>query len=304
MKAERRHELKQNTLAHSLESLPEVGRRHGTKILLVVMVGLAVALLIRSRVSSSREAERQAGYRLSHGREMIDQLQTAAERLPPERFVTVAGEISKAVDQQVQQVLESSDDPRAVAEARILQGDLNWHLAAMPEPPGATTRPELALARGDAQLLQSAADAYQAALEQRGAPQESLVTARLGLAAVAESRAKWDEAREQYQKVLDDTATPKPLKDLAAASISRLETIRKPPLIAPPATLPTTTQGATSRPDATQPATAPSTAAPAVEATRPATSAAPADASPPTGAPPANPAAPTPTNPSAPQNPG
>jgi tetratricopeptide (TPR) repeat protein len=287
MKAERRHELKQNTLAQGLETLPDLGRRHGTKILIVVMVGLAVALLIRSRVSSSREAERQAAYRLSHGRELIEQLQTAAQRVPPERFATVAAEISKAVDQSVQAVLESSDDPRTVAEARILQGDLNWQLAAMPEPPGATTRPELGLARNDTQLLQSAADAYQAALDQGGAPVQSQVTARLGLAAVAENQAKWDAAREQYQKVLDDPSTPKPLKDLAAASITRLETIRKPPLIAPATTPSTSTQ-----PTSTQSAPAP---------TQPTTSIAPAPTPPPTSTQPQP--TPQPTTPLPPQNP-
>jgi hypothetical protein len=293
MKAQRRHELKQNTLAHGLETLPDVGRRHGTKILLVVMVGLAVALLIRSRVNSSREAEEQAAHRLSYGRELIDQLQTAAERVPPAQFVTVAQEISKNVDTAVRQVLEASDDPRAIAEARIIQGDLNWHLAVMPEPPGATTRPELALPRSDDQFLQSAADAYEAAVEQPGAPHESVVTARLGLAAVAENRAQWDQAREQYQKVLDDGATPKPLKDLAAASISRLEMLRKPPLLATqPATTQGATQTATTQGAATQPATG---------ATQPATSTAP---EPVDAKPQAAPEATTPENPQPPSDPG
>ena len=274
MKAERRHELKQNTLARSLETLPDVGRQHGTKILLVVLVGLAVALLIRSRVASSRESAQQASYSLSHGREMIDQLRNSAERLPPAQFVSVAQEVTRAVEMAVQQVLEGTDDPRMLAEARILQGDFNWQLATLPEPPGATTRPELALPRNDEQLLQAAQDAYQAALDQRGVPIESVTSARLGLAAVAENRRQFDAAREQYQKVLDDTATPKPLKDLAAAAITRLELIRKPPLIAPPATAPGATQPGTQ--PATQSSTQPATTTAPTTATAPTTGAAPA----------------------------
>jgi hypothetical protein len=260
MKAQRRHELKQNTLAHSLENLPEFGRQHGTKILLVVMIGLAVALLIRSRISSSRAAEEQAAYALSHGREAVEQLQANAGRLAP----AGAQEISKIVDKSVQDVLDASDDPRMIAEARILQGDLNWQLAALPEPPGATTRPELALPRSDEQLLEAAAAAYRAAVEERNAPRESVVTARLGLAAVAENRRQWDAAKEQYQKVLDDPNTPKPLKDLAAAALTRLEILRKPPLLAAPATAP-------SLPGATQPSTTASTTAPTQPATAPTT---------------------------------
>jgi hypothetical protein len=221
----------------------------------------------------------------------------------PAQFATVAQEISKQVDQQVQQVLESSDDPRSVAEARILQGDLNWHLAAMPQPPGATTRPELGLARTDEQLLQAAADAYQAAVEERGAPHESIVTARLGLAAIAENRRQFDAAKDQYQKVLDDAATPKPLKDLAAANISRLETLRKPPLLAPPATSP-----ATSPFGATQPATTqsgiphPSSTQSASQPTPPTASTAPATTPTPSNTPP--PSTPQPTAPQKSQPPG
>lgn len=261
MKSERRHELKQNTLAHGLETLPDAGRRHGTKILVVMMVGLAVALLIRSRVSSSRAAAESAAHALSHGRELVEQLQVSSERVPATQFISVAQEISKAVDTAVRQVLDSTDDPRMLAEARVLQGDLHWQLAAIPEPPGSTTRPELAMPRTDDQLLESAATAYKAALDAKSAPHESITSARLGLAAVAENRRQWDAAREHYQKVVDDRQTPQPLRDLAAGAITRLETLRKPPLIAPPATL-LSLEGAT-QPSTTRaliaPASAPAT---------------------------------------------
>jgi hypothetical protein len=270
MKAQRRHELKQNTLAHSLENLPEFGRQHGTKILLVVMFGLLVALLIRSRVASSRNAAEKAAFSLSHGREAVEQLRSNAGRLAqaPAQFVLAAKEVSKVVDQAAQEVLDGSDDPRLIAEARILQGDLNWQLAAMPEAPGATTRPELSLPRTDEQLLDAAAAAYQAAIDERNAPKESVVTARLGLAAVAENRRQWDAAKEQYQKVLDDPATQKPLKDLAASALTRLEMLRKPPLLAAPASAPST---ATST-QPTQPATAPATTPTSAPTSQPQTS--------------------------------
>jgi hypothetical protein len=262
MKAQRRHELKQNTLARSLENLPEVSRRHGTKILLVLAVGLAVALLLRSRVTSSRTQAAQAAYSLNHGRELIEQLQEASERIPSTQFIPVAREISKGVEQAVQQVLDSTDDPALLAEARLVQGDLNWQLASMPDPPGATTRPELALPRTDEQLLQAAAEAYQAVLDDPSAPKQAVTTAHLSLAAVAENRRQWEAAREHYQRVVDDTATPKPLKDLAAAGLTRLQTIQRAPLIAPPATAPGTARATTSTAPATT-STAPATSAPA-----------------------------------------
>jgi tetratricopeptide (TPR) repeat protein len=265
MKAERRHELKQNTLAHSLETLPDVGRKHGTKILVVITVGLAVALLIRSRVTSSRAAAESAAYAIGDGRESIDQLKTYAERQSPAQGRALALAVLQQVDKDVQKVLDSTDDPKLVAEARLLQGDVNWELAALPEAPGASTRPDLALPKSDEQFLQSAMDAYQSVVDNAAAPQESKISARLGLAAVWENRRQFDKAKEQYQKVLDDTATPKPLKDLAASAISRLEIIRKPALLAQPAQepvvsgamIPATTAPSTTQ--STQPATTPST---------------------------------------------
>jgi hypothetical protein len=261
MKAERRHQLKQNTLAHSLEALPELGRRHGTKILIVVAVGLLVALLIRNRVTSARAQADKAASFLSNGRDLVGQLRETSERVSATQFVTVAQEISKGVDEYVQQVLELSDDPKFVAEARLVQGDLNWELASIPEPPGATTRPQLALPRSDEQLLQAAADAYQAVIADGSAPKETVTSARMGLAAVYENQKKWEPAREQYQKVVDDAATAKPLKDLAASALSRLQLIQKAPLMAAPATVPAATQSATAPTSA--PTHAPATTGPA-----------------------------------------
>ena len=280
MKAQRRHDLKQNTLARGLETLPEVSRRHGTKILIVVMVGLVVTLLIRNRITTARADAEQAAYWLTNGRDLVRQLRETSERVPATQFVSVADQIAKGVDQAVQQVLDLSDDARLVAEARLVQGDLNWELASLPEPPGATTRPQLALQQSDEQLLQKAADSYQAIVSDPKAPKESQISARLGLAAVAENRRQWDQAKEQYQKIVDDAAAPKPLKDLAGVSLSRLELIRRAPLIGQPAsapaidTQPATTQSTQPAATSTAPTTAPGTPqpAPAVENPQPAKS--------------------------------
>jgi hypothetical protein len=202
-----------------------------------------------------------------------------------------------------------------IAEARLVQGDLNWHLANLPDFPGATTRPELALPKPDEQYLNAAADAYRAVLNGPTPPVESATSARLGLAAVHENRREWDKAKEQYQKVVDDTAAPKPLKDLAAQALSRLETLRRTPLMVPPTTqrldflgrpIPPTSAPATSQAATTSPASAPATtpvtqdakpqAAPAPAPTTPAP-ATPAPGSPAPATPPQPAPQPSPTNP-------
>jgi hypothetical protein len=68
------------------------------------------------------------------------------------------------------------------------------------------------------------------------APVPAVVSARFGLAAVAENRGEWDKAREHYQKVVDDGAVPQPFKDQAAARVKALEKISKPVLLGGPAT--------------------------------------------------------------------
>ena len=72
-------------------------------------------------------------------------------------------------------------------------------------------------------------------------------------------------SKEQYQKVLDDPGTQKPLKDLAATSITRLETLRKPPLIAAPASAPSTSTST----QPTQPSTAPARSPASAPTSRP-----------------------------------
>lgn len=286
MKSERRHELKTNTLARQLETLPEFGRRHGNKLMIALIGVLLVILLVRNRIASSREQAERAAFSLNHARALISQLEISFERVNrPEQMVAVAQQVARGGEEAVAQVLEATDDPRLLAEARLARGDLNWELANLPEVPGATTRPDLQLPKSGEQLLQAAADSYQAVVDSDSAPRESKTTARLSLGAVAENRRQWDKARDQYQKVVDDPAVPKPMKDLAVQALNRLPEIQKPVLLVPPSAAPAgqsstpsatapsaTTPSTTPSSTTTSPATAPSTTAPStVPATRPST---------------------------------
>ncbi|HZN69780.1 MAG TPA: hypothetical protein VFB66_31180 [Tepidisphaeraceae bacterium] len=246
MKAERRHELKENSLARGIDNLahgnlPEMGRRHGSKILVVVLIVVAVVFLVRNRITASRQAAEAAAYRLNEVRGAIRDLDSAAERVGrPEQLASILQQVSTSGEEAIRQVLEDTDDPRLIAEAQLARGDLNWQLATFPDIPGATTRPELRTTRSDDQLMEAAATSYQAVLDNPQAPHDTKVTARLSLAAVAENRRQWDKAREHYQKVIDDTQAPKPLKDLAVERLQKLDDIKNPPLIGKPATVPTT----------------------------------------------------------------
>jgi hypothetical protein len=67
---------------------------------------------------------------------------------------------------------------------------------------------------------------------------QSVITARFSLAAIAENRAQWDNAREYYQQILSDPRTPAQFKTLAQDDLESLKNLEKPAYLAPPATVP------------------------------------------------------------------
>ena len=258
MKAQRRHDLKTNTLARGLENLPEAGRQHGTKILVAVLAVLLVVFLVRQWLTSSREKAVAAAYSLNNARASIGQLDDALDMgfMSPQIIADLRQQVARVADEAVRQVLETADDPALLAEARLTRGDLNWKLANFPDLPGSSTQPALQYPRSREELLKTAAEAYSEVIDDPAAPQESKWTARFGLAAVHENRREWDKAKEQYQKLVNDANTPQALRDQAVERLNSLETVRRPVLIGAPATAETTTAAATT---STSPSTTPST---------------------------------------------
>ena len=115
-------------------------------------------------------------------------------------------------------------------------GDLNFEMANSPAPPGSSTQPTLLPMLPMDELLKNAADAYGQVVQDYPAQTDSLVAARLGLAAVAEDRAaesdwkdksQWDEAKSQYQAVIDANV-PQPYKDLAKSRLNMLPSLEQP----------------------------------------------------------------------------
>jgi hypothetical protein len=239
MKAERRHELKQNTLARSLENLPEASRQHGSKILVGVLLALLVVFLIRQRINSNREAAVRAAQALDSARALLASLDDAVDMgmaQNPQALARRRDLVYTGATDALQVVLDATEDPRLLAEARVARGDLNWKLANFPDLPGAQTQPTLQFTRSKQDLLKTAADSYLNVIEDPAAPPESRRTAHLGLAAVYENRREWDKARAEYQNVVNDTSVPKPFKDLAVDRLNNLDQVQRPPLMAGPAT--------------------------------------------------------------------
>jgi hypothetical protein len=231
MKAERRHELQENTLAQALSNFPALWAAHGNKVLLVVIAIALVILLVRYRQSSQLESARLARESLATARLSIGELRetefrtaTATEAAQQRR------ELASQAAASVETVLRETPDGESAlrAEAHIVRGDLYWTLANLSELPGAATQEALRLPQPQEELLTSAASAYEQALRQFGDQRHHRAAARFGLAAVAENRRQFDVAQEHYQQIEQDEALPANYRELARARLNILPRLRDP----------------------------------------------------------------------------
>lgn len=270
MKAERRHELKTNTLAHRLENLPEFGRLYGTKILLAIVAVLAIVVFVRYQARASREAREQATETYAEAVASINALDRLGNLADPREAAEQRKQVQEQASRGIQQVLDQSKDEALRADALLARGDLNWKLATAPLPRGAETQPSLQLAEKDEDLLEKARGAYEAAATAAGASPLTVTNARLSLAAVAEELGKWDEARQHYDQLIADTRTPEAFRNEAKVRLQDLADISKPVLIGKPVSRPLPElpelgpPAPALAPPTTKPATTPSTA-PAAE---------------------------------------
>ncbi len=181
MKSDRRHELKENELAHAVEVGREFLRKHGSTTGLAVVVVVA-AVLVATFMIRAREADMedvwqrksQLSFEPDVARESLDALRAMAA--------------------------ESNND-KLVLSALLIQGEQALRLAAD------------AGLKSDQELNDIAREAYQTLL--RRFAKNPLISgrARLGLATVAENDFAVDgdlahkaEAIEQLAAVMDDTA--------------------------------------------------------------------------------------------------
>jgi predicted negative regulator of RcsB-dependent stress response len=254
MKSERRHELKTNALARRLEGLPDYWREYGNKVMLVIIVFLIAYLAVRYyNDKKAREAQNVTDSLATIQSQLgtLDQLDRMYMQTDAANIADVRQKSTAAANDAINTLLSNSKDPKVLARAYIAQGDLDWKLANLPDPPGATTRPELKISNRDP-LLNEAKSSYAKVLD---APYNQnaldVFTARMALAAIAENQGAWDEAKKQYQAVLDSTSFPVGFKDLAREHLDHLPEIQKAALLVPAPEIPPASSAAT---QSTQPA--------------------------------------------------
>ncbi len=276
MKSERRHELETNQLADMLARIPALWHQHGRWILLgAVFVALVIALIF-NRVHSKKLEAQLATEQLAAAREGIGRLQNFEPLSPAVPAADRALLFNNLVD-GIRQNLDGTagyfDEPAMLAEALVARGDLNWIIANYPELADGENAPAVPTDEQRATALEEARTAYERILGNYPNITMAALSARMGLAAIAENRGDWDAARQQYEAVASDEAFPESFRQEARQRLETLDKVRKPVLLvearppvmeastAAPTTAPTTAPVIEPEP---LPATAPTTA-PAVE---------------------------------------
>lgn len=187
MDAEHRHELKENDLAEFLANIGPWWAKYGNRLLAVVLA-LAVGLAAIRWVQSDRATAREQAWR------------DLADTTSPDGYRAVA---------------QSHADPSVQALAYLRGADLLLARASAPRQDQAKTQPAPATDGStppapdetDTSVdLENAALMYQQVLDNAQAHTIFKLNARLGLAAVAENRSDWSQAKRQYDEIIDEAA--------------------------------------------------------------------------------------------------
>jgi hypothetical protein len=243
MKAERRHELQQNSLALWIRwRAPVLWEQYGTRILLGIIVISLGVVLIRWRLNAPIEAANRAAETLAEVNETIRSLAQADGRQLPGNTHNVPSDLRKAA--------EITDDPKLVTEAHLLEAEYYWALLNFPDP-GASTQPAFRSELSHDELLNKAEAACQAALKIEKSQPLQAARAHLTLAAIAKTRAAeldrankyrtpsdknpyWASAKEHYEAVAKNEAVLDILRDEATQSIRLLTILQEPVWLEPP----------------------------------------------------------------------
>jgi hypothetical protein len=173
----------------------------------------------------------------------------------PESVAKARQDLSSKANEAISTVLNTADDAKVKADAYIARGDLYWQLANFPELPGAATQPILRAPDSNDEYLKRSFDAYTEVLknDQYAKQPDAVISAHFGLAAIAENRRDWDEAKHQLQSIINDANTSPALVKQAKNQLEQQLPQMQTPLYVVQATTQPTTQASTTTEPTTQP---------------------------------------------------
>lgn len=224
MKARRRHELKENVLAHELGQLKEFLGKYGNW----VFGGLAAAVIV---LLVARHYVGRGQARYDEDKQRLEQLQQDAKLLPGQRLDKLTG------------LLETIENPVLAAEAAVWAGDLcvDEQLKALHEAN-----------RSEAAGYASKAEGYYTQVISKYPDTKLFVAkAHLGLGILAENAGAPAKAKEHYEEILRLVNSGYPVAQEAKRRLGMHQAWSRPVRFSTAPAEPTT---------ATAPATGPSTA--------------------------------------------
>ncbi|MFA7236148.1 MAG: hypothetical protein WC058_04715 [Phycisphaeraceae bacterium] len=236
MDSEQRHELQENDLQHFLFHFNEWWKKHGTLMLLAVLI--LVAIVTGGRWYMGKDArERETAWADLTGTTSPEGLKEVASRYA-DRPGFAGYALLRASDQLGEQAMDT---------------------AATDNADGQKSRDEIKrLMDGSVALAKQTIDAPDApGLAASGTPSLVKLNARLRLAADYETLAQWDLAKAQYEAVRKDAGPYKTLATLADLRLSRIASIEQPVTLpqAPPKPKADPTAATPEKPDAPAPGT-------------------------------------------------
>jgi hypothetical protein len=281
MKAERRHELKENALAKQavravkVMQMPDWRRKYANRAALALAGIILVAALVLHRINSSREDQQRAIDHLARARFEIDQQLRSAEvratRQPTldEKFYSQVEGVAEQASTDLEQVGKLVTDPKLLSQAAVLRGDLFYTVANVPMAPAPTTaaasRPAPSLKMSREEYISQASAAYKEVIDKYADQPLAVIAAQFGLGAIDETRGDWDAAAGHYKVILENPSASPAMRDHAKALLANLESFKHPPLLAKaptePLVAPTTQKATTQAVATTQPQTQPASTA-------------------------------------------
>ncbi len=217
MEPEHRHQLQQNDLQAFLQNFRAWWSRNGWTTVLTVLLVVVVAggtFYVRNRSTWRR----QAAY--SDLQAAVLQPKTRGRKNPPPTFKSVANEYSDLPKVRARALLRAGEQWRNQA----LAGGNSGKVSGSNDSSGGSDGEE----QSAQYALEKAADAYRTIIGMNQAPKIMVLNARLGLAAVHESRGKFQKAKEQYDKILGAAGDYKAIAKKANQRKADLQELKSP----------------------------------------------------------------------------
>lgn len=230
------HEAEENELAKVIVRLPTFLELHANKILTAIIIIALAILVVRWQWASHAQRALASADSLAQARESLNNLSTINAAADPRSVAATRAQLIEDIRIALETVDHDTTDRSQLAEALVERGDLNWLMANMPELPGAATQPALRVDQTSAESLDNATKAYTQVLEKYPDQKLQAISARFGLAAIAENRRDWAAAKTQYEAIIADASASKAFQDQAKIRLRLLSRIDKPTYLAIPTT--------------------------------------------------------------------